>query len=61
MFILDAAGRSIFVNAHGLKVWGKHLHELLDRTFEEAVPDEATQEVKAAFQYALKRSGKLFR
>ncbi|GGR23619.1 sensor domain-containing diguanylate cyclase [Deinococcus ruber] len=53
IFILDHAGRFTFVNTFALKAWGKQAPELLGSTFEEAVPEKATQELKDAFQHAL--------
>jgi len=54
VYILDAEGRFTFVNAFTLNAWGKHAHELLGQTFEHAVPEKATQDVKNAFRHALK-------
>ncbi|OLV16717.1 HD-GYP domain [Deinococcus marmoris] len=53
MFSLDANERLTFVNAFALKAWGKELHELLGRTYEDALPTKAMPEVMTAFRRVL--------
>lgn len=53
MFSLDANGRLTFVNVFALKAWGKERHELLGRTYEDALPTKAMPEVMTAFRHVL--------
>ncbi len=53
MFSLDANGRLTFVNVFALKAWGKERHELLGRTYEDALPTKAMPEIMTAFRQVL--------
>ncbi|MGY2894422.1 HD domain-containing phosphohydrolase [Deinococcus sp. UYEF24] len=53
VFILDAKYRFTFVNAFALNAWNKHPHELLGRTYEDALPAKASQNVMDAFRHAM--------
>ncbi|WP_407571792.1 HD domain-containing phosphohydrolase [Deinococcus altitudinis] len=53
VFMLDTKYRFTFVNAFALKAWNRQLHELLGRTYEEALPAKAGQSVMDAFRHAL--------
>ncbi|WP_407540822.1 HD domain-containing phosphohydrolase [Deinococcus radiomollis] len=54
IFILDTETRFTFVNAFALNAWGKELHELLGRHYEDTVPTKASRDVMHAFRHALK-------
>ena len=54
MFTLDAHERLTFVNAFALKAWGMQPHELLGRTYQDALPTKAQPEVMTAFRHVLK-------
>ncbi|WP_407569057.1 HD domain-containing phosphohydrolase [Deinococcus altitudinis] len=54
IFILDSQERFTFVNAFALRAWNRRAQDLLGQTFEQAVPQKATQEAKDAFRHALR-------
>ncbi len=53
MFSLDENERLTFVNAFALRAWDKERHELLGRTYEDALPTKAMPEVMTAFRHVL--------